>query len=84
MARVTLTSPGKGKIVINGVNVENYIPRDSLATIISQPLSVLEKNKEFDICYGYYPNETFKFSDFNGNLNGGNYKVIMVRMNAVW
>ena len=49
VARVTLTSPGKGKIVINGVNVENYVPRDSLATIISQPLSVLEKNKEFDI-----------------------------------
>mgnify|MGYP001395481222 FL=1 len=49
VARVTLTSPGKGKIVINGVNVENYVPRDSLATIIRQPLSVLEKNKEFDI-----------------------------------
>ena len=47
VARVILTSPGKGKIVINGVNVENYVPRDSLATIISQPLSVLEKNKEF-------------------------------------
>ena len=49
VARVTLTSPGKGKIVINGVNVEDYVPRDSLATIIRQPLSVLEKNKEFDI-----------------------------------
>ena len=49
VARVTLTHPGKGKIVINGVNVESYVPRDSLATIISQPLSVLEKNKEFDI-----------------------------------
>ena len=49
VARVTLTSPGKGKIVINGVNVEDYVPRDSLATIISQPLSVLEKNKEVDI-----------------------------------
>ena len=49
VARVTLTHPGKGKIVINGVNVESYVPRDSLATIISQPLSVLEKSKEFDI-----------------------------------
>ena len=49
VARVTLTSPGKGKIVINGVNVEDYVPRDSLATIIRQPLSVLEKNKEVDI-----------------------------------
>ena len=51
---------------------------------IGDTMSIEDQNKEFDICYGHYPNETFKFSDFNGNLNGGNYKVIMVRMNAVW
>jgi len=49
VARVSLFSPGKGNIEINGVSVEKYVPRDSLATIISQPLSVLEKNKDFDI-----------------------------------
>ena len=49
VARVTLLSPGKGKIEINGIQVEEYVPRESLATIIKQPLSVLEKNKEFDV-----------------------------------
>ena len=51
---------------------------------IGDTMSLDDQNKEFDICYGSYPNDTFKFSDFNGALNGGNYKVIMVRMNAVW
>ena len=49
VARVSLFSPGKGNIEINGVQIDKYIPRESLATIIKQPLSVLEKNKEFDI-----------------------------------
>ena len=49
VARVTLISPGKGNIEINGVQVEEYVPRESLATVIKQPLSVLEKNKDFDV-----------------------------------
>ena len=49
VARVSLYSPGKGDIEINGVPVDKYVPRESLATVIKQPLSVLEKNKEFDI-----------------------------------
>ena len=49
VARVTLLSPGKGKIEVNGVDVDNYVPRESLATIIKQPLNILEKIKEYDI-----------------------------------
>ena len=49
VARVSLFSPGKGDIKINGVNVDKFVPRESLATIIKQPLSVLEKNKDYDI-----------------------------------
>ena len=49
VARVSLFSPGKGNIEINGVHVDKYVPRESLITVIKQPLSVLEKNKEFDI-----------------------------------
>ena len=51
---------------------------------IGSIMSIEDQNQEFDICYGDYQNETFKFSDFNGALNGGNYKVILVRMNATW
>ena len=49
VARVRLFSPGKGNIEINGVHIDKYVPRESLATVIKQPLSVLDKNKEFDI-----------------------------------
>jgi small subunit ribosomal protein S9 len=49
VARVSLFTPGKGKIEVNGVDVDNYVPRESLATIIKQPLNVLGKIKEYDI-----------------------------------
>ena len=56
VARVVIMSPGKGNIVINGVKIENYIPRDSLITMIKQPLVATEKETEYDI---------------NVNVNGG-------------
>ena len=49
VARVILKSPGKGNININGVNIENYIPRDSLVTVIKQPLVALEQETGYDI-----------------------------------
>ena len=49
VARVSLFSPGKGNIEINGINVDKYVPRESLATIIRQPLNILDKIKDFDI-----------------------------------
>jgi small subunit ribosomal protein S9 len=49
VARVTLTSPGKGNIEVNGVTLDNYVPRESLATMVKQPLNALDKNKEYDI-----------------------------------
>ena len=49
VARVSLVSPGKGNIEVNGVDVDNYVPRESLSAIIKQPLNVLGKIKEYDI-----------------------------------
>ena len=49
VARVFLFSPGKGNIEINGINVDKYVPRESLATIIRQPLNILDKMKDYDI-----------------------------------
>ena len=56
VARVVLMSPGKGEIIINGVSIEHYIPRDSLVTMIKQPLVALEQETGYDI---------------NVNVNGG-------------
>ena len=49
VARVSLFSPGKGNIEINGTKIDEYVPRESLATIIKQPLSILEKITDYDI-----------------------------------
>ncbi len=49
VARVVLTSPGKGKIVINGLDIQDYIPRDSLITVIKQPLATIEQEAGFDV-----------------------------------
>ena len=56
VARVVLMSPGKGNININGINVNVYMPRESLVTVIKQPLVAVEKDKGYDI---------------NVNVNGG-------------
>ena len=49
VARVSLFSPGKGNIEINGIGVDKYVPRESLATMIRQPLNILGKMKDYDI-----------------------------------
>jgi small subunit ribosomal protein S9 len=42
-------SPGKGNIIINGVNVKDYIPRESLVTVIKQPLVAVEQETGFNV-----------------------------------
>ena len=49
VARVVLMSPGKGNININGINVKDYMPRESLVTVIKQPLVAVEQDKGYDI-----------------------------------
>ena len=49
VARVFLFSPGRGSIEVNGIDIDKYVPRKSLATIIKQPLNVLDKIKDYDI-----------------------------------
>ena len=48
VARVYL-SPGKGDIKVNGESFRDYLCRDSLATIVMQPLVALQEEKAYDI-----------------------------------
>ena len=48
IARVYL-SPGKGDIKVNGQSFREYLCRDSLATIVMQPLVAVEGEKAYDI-----------------------------------
>ena len=47
IARVWM-SPGKGNIVVNGRNLDEYIPRDTLKMIIRQPLQLTDSSDKFD------------------------------------
>lgn len=40
---------GKGKIVVNGVSVEEYANNATLTAIIKQPLELVGKNKDLDV-----------------------------------
>ena len=48
IARVFL-SPGKGVIKVNGESFRDYLCRDTLATIVMQPLVAVEGEKAYDI-----------------------------------
>ena len=48
VARVILT-PGKGKITVNGVDVNEYMPFEVLVMDLKQPLVVTNNEETFDI-----------------------------------
>ena len=48
VARVFLKA-GSGKILVNGKDYKNYLCRQSLATLVIQPLAVLDIENSYDI-----------------------------------
>lgn len=48
VARVWL-KPGKGKILVNSKEIDNYFPRDVLKMIVKRPFDILGVNSEYDI-----------------------------------
>tara|TARA_Y100000996_G_scaffold150416_1_gene115855 strand:- start:107 stop:499 length:393 start_codon:yes stop_codon:yes gene_type:complete len=48
VARVFM-EPGKGKITINGQPFRDYLCRETLATVVMQPLVEVDGEKSFDI-----------------------------------
>ena len=57
IARVTLT-PGKGKITVNGRDVNEYMPYDVLVMDLKQPLVLTNNEETFDVV---------------ANVNGGGF-----------
>jgi len=49
VARVWLISPGKGDIVVNNKNINDYFQRETLKMVIRQPLELTDLLSEFDI-----------------------------------
>jgi len=48
VARVIM-SPGKGEILINGRPFKDYLCRESLAIVVTQPLDLLDQRNSYDI-----------------------------------
>tara|TARA_Y100001960_G_scaffold21072_1_gene18451 strand:+ start:71 stop:328 length:258 start_codon:yes stop_codon:yes gene_type:complete len=54
---------------------------------IGDTLSIEDQNRLFPVCNGsgnYSTGDSFKFSDLNGDINDGDYKVTVISMNATW
>ena len=55
---------------------------------VGDKISSLHQDQEFSICYGSEldPNGdgVFTFSEYNGDLNGGQYYVIFLEMGTSW
>ena len=70
----------------NYCETENLISSRSIYSI-GDTLSIEDQNILFPVCNGsdnYQTGDSFSFSDLNGNLNGGDYKVTIISMNATW
>ena len=48
VAKVTVV-PGKGKITVNGKDVKDYMPYDTLVMDLVQPLELVDQKDKFDI-----------------------------------
>jgi len=51
---------------------------------IGDTMTVSDQYFEYDVCYGEYTEEVFKFADINGSINGGDYKVAVIGLSATW
>ena len=55
---------------------------------VGQTVSISDQNLTFDVCNGQSPfdgsTSDFKFGDFNGATNGGQYYVFHMDMAASW
>ena len=50
-------------------------------------INITDQNTNFEVCYAsgdYQIGDNWSLSDFNGDLNGGNYHIIFVDMAATW
>ena len=66
--------------------IENPMSTRSIYNV-GDTLSVEDQNRIFPVCNGsgdYLTGDSFSFSDLNGDLNGGNYKITLISMNATW
>ncbi len=54
---------------------------------VGDTLTLSDQYIEFNVCHSdenYLIGDSFSFSNLNGDLNGGDYKISLISMNATW
>ncbi|MED5475982.1 MAG: hypothetical protein VX770_08140 [Candidatus Neomarinimicrobiota bacterium] len=53
---------------------------------IGDTISMDDQLRVYNVCHApeNYNDNIFRLSDYNGDLNGGNYRIILISMNASW
>ena len=54
---------------------------------VGDTLTVEDQNVLYPVCNGsgdYQTGDFFSFADMNGDVNGGDYKITLISMNATW
>ena len=52
-----------------------------------EQISMTHQNQSHEVCAGvedYTTGSEFRLADYNGELNGGNYNIILIDMSASW
>ena len=66
---------------------ESLIMNNRSIYSVGDTLSIEDQNILFPVCNGsdnYSTGDSFSFSDLNGTLNGGEYKITLISINATW
>ena len=67
-------------------NDSQFIAQSSIYSI-GDTISIDDQNLIYPICNEGDDNDygvNFQFSDLNGDVNGGHYKITIISMNATW
>ena len=66
--------------------IENKVINRSIYDI-GDTLTIEDQSILFSVCNGsgdYSTGDFFSFADLNGDLNGGDYNITLISMNATW
>tara|TARA_B100001250_G_C19618532_1_gene708287 strand:+ start:243 stop:512 length:270 start_codon:yes stop_codon:yes gene_type:complete len=66
---------------------DDYQNHSRTVYAIGDTLTIDDQNTLYPVCNGsgnYQTGDLFSFTDLNGDLNGGDYKITIISMNATW
>ena len=75
------------KIGITLVLLSSFSMLSAQTYCSGEQVSATHQNINHEVCAGfedYEIGDTFKLSDYNGELNGGDYNIIFIDMSASW